>query len=71
MRIFAAKITNGVIVPDRPEDLRDGEGTIVSVVVPDGEASFTASSAEEAELLEALDDPAEPIPSEVVLSRLR
>ena len=71
MRIFAAKVTKGVIIPERPEDLREVEGTIVSVVVPDREASFIASPEEEAELLEALSDPSEPVPSDVVLSRLR
>ncbi len=69
MRIFAARVTRGVIVPERPEDLR--EGTIVSVMAPDGEASFTASPEEEEELLEALSDPAEPVSSDAVLNRLR
>jgi hypothetical protein len=69
MRIFAARVTKGVIVPERPEDLR--EGTIVSVMAPDGEASFTASPEEEAELLEALADPAEPVSSDAILNRLR
>ena len=69
MRIFAARVTKGVIVPESPEDLRDG--TIVSVIAPEGGASFTASPEEEADLLAALADPAEPVPSDIVLNRLR
>jgi len=62
MRVFAAKVTGGVIVPENAEELP--EGTTVSVVADDGEATFTAPPADEAALLEALEDPAEAIPSD-------
>jgi hypothetical protein len=69
MRIFSAKVRGGVIVCDGLEELP--EGTIVTVAADDGEPSFTASPEEEAELLAALADPAEPIPAEEVLRRLK
>jgi hypothetical protein len=68
MRVFAAKVKGGVIVPENAEEL--AEGTTVSVVAND-EATFTASAADEAALLEALEDPSEAIPSDDVLKRLR
>jgi hypothetical protein len=68
MRVFAAKVMGGVIVPENAEEL--AEGMTVSVVAND-EATFTASAADEAALLEALEDPSEAIPSDDVLKRLR
>ncbi len=69
MRVFSAKVKGGVIVPESPEELP--EGITVTVATDEGEAVFTASPEEEAELLAALADPAEPIPAEEVLRRLK
>jgi hypothetical protein len=69
MRVFAAKVMGGVIVPESSEELP--EGTTVSVVANDGETIFTAPPADEAALIEALEDPAEAIPSDDVLDHLR
>jgi len=67
MRVFLARVTGGVIVPETNDGLRDG--MVVSVLATD-ETSFTASPEEEAELREALADQSEPIPAEQVLARL-
>jgi hypothetical protein len=69
MRVFAAKVTGGVIVPENAEEL--AEGMTVSVVANDGEATFTAPPADEAALLEVLEESSETIPSDDVLDRLR
>jgi hypothetical protein len=69
MRIFAAKMKQGALVPEGAEDLPDG--ATVTVIADDGEERFTATPEEEEALLQALADETGTLTAAELLSRLR
>lgn len=52
MQVFSARVHNGAIVPD--EGIELAEGTRVTVIAGENDASFELSPADEAELAEAI-----------------
>jgi hypothetical protein len=52
MQVFSARVQNGAIVPD--EGIELAEGTRVTVIAGEASAGFELSSADEAELSEAI-----------------
>lgn len=70
MRVFSAKVRRGAIVTDEAVDLPDGSSV---TVVADDEDGFDVSAAEEAQLIEAMEeaDRGELVPAAELLARLR
>jgi hypothetical protein len=52
MRVFSARVQNGTIVPDEPIKL--AEGSRVTVIAGQTDASFELGTADEARLAEAI-----------------
>ena len=71
VRIFPGKVQNGKIVPDA--DVSLDEGATVTVIAGSPEDSFSLSSEQEAELLDAIEgvDRGEVIGAADLLSRLK
>jgi hypothetical protein len=70
MRVFSAKVRGGSLVTEKAVDLP--EGATVTVVADD-EDGFDVSPAQEAELIEAMNeaDRGELVPAAELLARLR
>lgn len=70
MRIITGRVVDGKVVV---EDGHLEEGSLVTIVAPDTEASFVASAAEEQQLIESLAqcERGETITAEQLFARLR